>query len=79
MGRQTAGLLAVILQGNPISKSLAAQAARILKRAGKVLGLNVHPHVGDGLVAIDTAAEQAALVARLLLGDVAVKILQTVK
>ena len=62
-----------------VSKLPPTRGTRVAKRAGKVPRLDVHPHVGDGLVAIDTAAEQAALVARLLLGDVAVKILQTVK
>ena len=72
---KAASFLAVILQGNSIGKLLAADATRVLKRAGEMFGLNMHPNVSDGLVAVDAAAEEAALVAALSLDDVAVKIL----
>jgi hypothetical protein len=75
-GSSAVGLLAVILQSNAGVERLAAVAARIVERAGKVLGLQVHANVGDGPIAVGPVAEQAAAVAGgRVPGDEAIKVL----
>ncbi len=66
----------MILQRYPVGEPLATHVAGVDEAAGEVLGLHVHADIGDGLVAVHAATQQAALVASLFLGYVAVKILQ---
>ncbi len=72
--QKTAGFLPMVLQGYPIGEPLPAPLTVIDKSAGEVLRLDVHAHVGDGLVAVHAATEDAALVARVFPRYVAVKI-----
>ncbi len=73
--QKTAGFLPMVLQGYPIGELLSAPLTVVDKGAGEVLGLDVHAHVSDGLVAVHAATEDAALVARLFPRYVPVKIL----
>jgi len=72
--QKTAGFLPMVLQGYSIGEPLSAPLTVVDKGAGEVLGLYVHTHVGDGLVAVHAATEDAALVAGLFPRYVAVKI-----
>jgi len=78
-GQKTAGFLPMVLQGYPVIEPLSAPLAVVYKGGGKMLGLHVHAHVGDGLVAVHAAAENAAFVARLLARYVAVKIFKALE
>jgi hypothetical protein len=69
----------MVLQGYPIGEPLSAPLTVVDKGAGEVLGLYVHTHVGDGLVAVHAATEDAALVAGLFPRYVAVKILEALE
>jgi hypothetical protein len=73
--QKTAGFLPMVLKSYPIGEPLSAPLTVVNKGAGEVLSLYMHAHVGDGLVAVHAATEDAALVARIFPRYVAVKIL----